>query len=150
MNAHHQDDCLIRSFEQGDHDQWQLLWDQNNQGYRDDAVTARTWQRLMTADSPVHGIGAYKNGVMAGFLHYILHPVTGHIAPVCYMQDLFIMPDNRRQGLAKGLIHALAATGRTEKWARIYWLAEQDNESAQALYRHIGKKLAFSLHVMSL
>lgn len=141
----------IQPLSQQDYDQWQPLWDANNQGQGNPAVTEETWRRLLDSNSPVNGLGAFdQTGVMTGLLHYILHPVTGHIQPVCYMQDVYIDPAHRRQGIARALVQKLAETGTHEKWARIYWLAELDNQAAQNLYKDIGFKLGFSLHVLPL
>lgn len=140
----------ISPLEAGDYDQWLALWNGNNQGHSNQAVTAETWNRLINPVYPVHGLAARVDGRMAGLLHYILHPVTGHIQPVCYMQDVFIDPAYRRRGLARALIGRLAETGRAERWARIYWLAEQNNQAAQNLYKNIGVKLDFTLHVLPL
>ena len=48
------------------------------------------------------------------------------------------------------LVEKLIAHGKGERWARIYWLAEQKNPEAQALYNKLGVKLDFSLHVLPL
>lgn len=141
---------LIRPVGKEDYVHWLALWNANNQGHSDPAVTESTWNRLMNSESAVCGLGAFTDGEMVGFLHYILHPVTGHIAPVCYMQDVFIDPAHRKKGLARALLKELAATGKKEGWARIYWLAESGNKAAQALYRTIGVKLDFTLHVLPL
>jgi RimJ/RimL family protein N-acetyltransferase len=37
-----------------------------------------------------------------------------------------------------------------ENWARIYWLADGSNDAAQRLYKNLGVKLDFSLHIMPL
>lgn len=140
----------VRPFEEADYGQWLPLWNGNNQGQRNDGVTAETWNRLLNPVYPVHGFGAFENGTMTGLLHYILHPVTGHIDPVCYMQDVYVDPAFRRRGIARKLVSALAQTGKAEKWARIYWLAESENIAAQTLYRNIGVKLNFTLHVLPL
>ena len=66
------------------------------------------------------------------------------------MQDLYIDPTARKQGYATALVTALAEMGATEKWARIYWLAETANNAAQHLYRTLGVKLDFSLHILPL
>ena len=75
---------------------------------------------------------------------------TGHLKPVCYMQDLFVNPDHRRKGVGRQLVTALAAVGTHEGWARMYWLAEAQNAEAQMLYRTLGLKLDFTLHVLPL
>lgn len=64
------------------------------------------------------------------------------------MQDLYINPAQRRRGLARGLVMALAGLGAAQGWARIYWLAEAENEAAQTLYKSLGYKLNFTLHVL--
>lgn len=87
---------------------------------------------------------------MAGFVHYITHPVTGHIAPACYMQDLFVNTAFRRQGIARALVEALAKEAKAQNYARLYWLAETKNDAAQRLYKSLGLKLDFSFHVLPL
>lgn len=116
----------------------------------DQVVSDETWSRLMHEYFPVNGLCARVNGKMAAIMHYILHPVTGMVYPVCYMQDLYVDPAFRRQGLAKKLLAALEETGKNENWGRIYWLAEMKNEAAQALYKSIGHKLPFNLFVLPL
>ncbi len=133
-----------------DFEQWLPLWNGNNQGHLNEAVTAETWRRLIDPAFPVHGFGARCGGAMAGLLHYIVHPVTGHINPVCYMQDVYVDPAHRRKGIARALVMRLAEAGKTQGWPRIYWLAEQNNAAAQSLYKDIGVKLNFSMHVLPL
>ena len=139
----------IRPLAPDDYNQWLVLWDANNQGHINHEVTAMTWRRLMENDQ-VRGLMALDDGKMVGLVHFILHPVTGHIKPVCYMQDLFVDPTHRRKGIARKLVSALAARGTSESWARIYWLAEAQNREAQMLYKNLGLKLDFTLHVLPL
>jgi ribosomal protein S18 acetylase RimI-like enzyme len=142
---------LVRHFRPDDFEKWVPLWNSNNQGHENRAVTHKTWERMVDKDNPVHGLGAFDHQEhLCGLLHYILHPVTGHIEPVCYMQDLYVDEKYRRKGIAKSLLEELSVIGREEKWARIYWLAENKNEAAQSLYRNYGVKLDFSLHIMPL
>lgn len=141
---------IIGKITRPNYDAWLPLWTANNMGSCDAAVTAQTWDRLCDPGSPVGGFGAWDGGTMAGLLHYVLHPVTGHLRPACYMQDVFVDPAFRGRGVARALVEALAAEGGRAGWARIYWLAERENAAAQALYRTIGVKLDFTLHVLPL
>lgn len=131
---------------------WLPLWNGNNQGHKDDAVTTETWTRLIDPQAQVFGLVAQdqSSGALLGLVHYILHPTTGAIAPACYMQDVFVDTAARGRGIGRKLVGAVADIGRKEKWARLYWFAEQNNEAAQALYKKFGVKLNFSLHGMSL
>ncbi len=142
--------AIINDIQTADRQAWQRLWDANNLGHKNDAVSEETWRRLLDPASPVKGLVARLDGQLAGLVHYIIHPVTGHIEPVAYMQDLFVDPAFRRKGIARTLVTHLADLGRRKKWARLYWLAETKNSEAQALYRHLGAKLDFSLYVLPL
>ena len=141
----------IRPIALTDYTHWLTLWNGNNLGQNNPDITAQTWGQLIDPASPIKGFLAWSNAQhAAGLLHYVLHPTTGTLQPVAYMQDLFIEPAQRRKGLAKSLIAALAALGQMEDWARIYWLAEKNNPSAQALYKSIGLQMDFSLHILPL
>ncbi len=140
---------LIRPLRADDFPHWLVLWNDNNQGLKNEQVTTATWLRLTDPASAVKGFGAFdKEGNLIGLVHYILHPVTGALAPACYMQDLFVAPAARQKGIGRALVEHLAAQGKKEQWARLYWLAEARNEAAQALYKTLGHKLDFTLHVM--
>lgn len=139
----------VRPLAASDYDQWLVLWNANNQGHINHEVTALTWARLME-NAQVRGLGAFDGDVMTGLVHFILHPVTGHIKDVCYMQDVFVSPAHRRKGVARTLVELLAVLGKSEGWARMYWLAEAQNKEAQMLYKTLGFKLNFTLHVLPL
>lgn len=139
----------IRPLSQDDYQQWLPLWDGNNLGHRNEAVTAETWRRLMDPHYPVFGLGAYEEKKLTGILHYVLHPTTGGIQPVCYLQDLYVDPAFRRKGIARALILEVADIGKKAKWTRIYWLSEKNNEAARNLYKNIGIGVDnFTLHVL--
>ncbi len=141
----------IRAVENRDFPDWLPLWDGNNLGTRDEAVTSETWSRLIDSNSSVHGLVAEDGGKLIGLLHYITHPTTGSLKDVCYMQDVYVDPERRQKGIAKKLIKELAIIGQKQKnWARIYWLAEEDNIAAQKLYETIGVKMNFTLHMMKI
>lgn len=140
----------IRPLEPNDFPNWLPLWDENNMGQRNEPVTTKTWSRLMDDKSPVHGLCAIKGGEMAGILHYITHLTTGAIQPACYMQDVFVTPEFRGHGVARALVEALREIAAEHKYSRLYWFADNKNEPAQALYRKLGVKLDFALHIMPL
>ena len=140
----------IRAVTSDDFPQWLALWNANNLGQVNEAVTTQTWMRILDADAPVHALVTEDKGNLVGLVQYVVHPTTGSINDVCYMQDVFVAPERRKQGIARKMVTALGRIGSREKWARIYWLAESDNEAAQALYRDLGQKLDFTLHVLAM
>ena len=139
---------IIRPFEKSDYKQWLPLWNANGHNQVTQDVTNQTWQRLCDPNAPVNGYGAFIDGQLAGIMHYILHPITGDLNPACYMQDLYTAEDMRRKGIARALVERLGLEGKDQGWARIYWLAEANNEPVQNLYKTLGIKLNFTFHVL--
>ena len=139
----------VRSLDRKDRDQWLPLWQANCFNQISDEVTQETWRRISNPKENVFGLGVFDaQDKLLGFLHYILHPTTGFINYACYMQDLYIDESYRRQGLAKRLVWELNDLGKQKKWARIYWFAENDNKATQNLYKNLGIKMDFSLHML--
>ncbi len=140
----------IRPIAMNDFPAWLPLWDGNNNGVRDEEVTATLWSRLMDPDFGIYAFVAEDNkGELVGMVQYVVHHVTGAVKPVCYMQDVYVDPAHRQKGIARKLVMALTKKHKAEQqWRRMYWLAETDNEAAQKLYEKIGVKLNFTLHVL--
>lgn len=140
---------VIRPLQFDDFPKWLPLWDGNNLGNRDEAVTAETWNRLCDPqNTQVNGLCAFMNDRITGIVHYILHPTTGSIQPVCYMQDVYIDPDYRRKGIGKRLVNEVTEIGKREKWTRMYWLTQFGNVEAKSMYENFGVKLDFTLYVL--
>jgi GNAT superfamily N-acetyltransferase len=129
--------AVIRSVLPGDHATWQHLW----RGYCDfyetrlpDAVTQRTWSRILDPDSAVMCILAELEGRVVAFAHCVVHENTWETQPVCYLEDLYVDPAARGQGVGGALLEWLRNAMRAEGWARLYWVTRRDNEAARALY----------------
>jgi ribosomal protein S18 acetylase RimI-like enzyme len=133
-----------------DFPEWLVLWQANNNGHIEEEITQETWNRLLKPEGQVRGLAARMDGKLVGLVHYILHPVTGHVKPACYMQDLYVDPQYRRRGIGRALVERLTSLAQRGKWARLYWLADENNAEAQTLYRNLGLRLDFSFYVMPL
>lgn len=141
---------MIRALQRSDYDAWLPLWNANCLNQMSDDVTTETWRRLTNPKENVFGLGAFDDsGNLQGILHYILHPTTGYKEPACYMQDLYTDELYRRQGVARRLVWELNEIGQKERWARIYWFAENKNEAVQNLYKNLGIRMDFSLHMLA-
>ena len=128
---------LIRPALPADEAAWRKLW----QGYCDfydaqvsDAVTTRTWSRILDPDSGVLCIVAEVEGQVYGFANCVIHENTWELQPVCYLEDLYVLPSARGRGVGKALMEWLRNAMRAEGWARLYWVTAQDNVAARALY----------------
>src|SRR5579859_7112633 len=126
------DDFLVREPIDGDFDQWLCLWDGYNQFYgrsgptalpRD--ITMATWKRFFDEEGPVHAIVAEGEGTLLGLAHYLFHPSTTSITPVCYLQDLFTSPEARGKGVATALIRHVYNIAAMAGAPRVYWQTQE-------------------------
>jgi GNAT superfamily N-acetyltransferase len=122
-----------------DREAWELL----ARGYKlfyntptSDAEYNTAWERLLSNDG-VAGLGASLDGQLVGIAHYLFHTSTW-ARNVCYLQDLFTTPEARGNGVARALIEAVAAEARTRGAIRYYWLTQDHNTTARALYDKVA------------
>jgi GNAT superfamily N-acetyltransferase len=117
--------------------QWRALW----QAYLDfyeaalaPEVTDGLWAALVSGDAVRRGFGATIGDALVGFALVVVHPATWSLAPTAYLEDLFVRPDARKQGVGRALIEAIVAEGRAQGWTSLYWHTKAGNRAARALY----------------
>jgi GNAT superfamily N-acetyltransferase len=128
---------VIRALLPHDEPTWRELWRAYCDFYEakvPDAVTQRTWKRILDPDSAVMCIVAELDGRVVGFAHCVVHENTWETQPVCYLEDLFVDPQARGRGVGRALLDWLRNAMRAEGWARLYWMTRRDNAPARALY----------------
>ena len=127
---------VIEAARPEDEAEWRRLWAGYNAFYEADVsveVTAHTCARILDPASPVLGRVARHAGGLAGFSISVLHEGTWVLAPVCYLEDLFVDPACRGEGIGRRLIADLIRLGKHQGWSRLYWHTRQDNP-ARRLY----------------
>ncbi len=128
---------IVRSPEAGDESTWRRLWAGYVSFYEAEVpgeVTDATWQRFLAGQDGFIGRVAEVNGVVIGFSLSIVHAGSWSLAPVCYLEDLFVAPEARRTGAGRALIEDLVALAREHGWAKLYWHTKASNTVARALY----------------
>ncbi|KAB7742873.1 GNAT family N-acetyltransferase [Parvibaculum sedimenti] len=132
----------IRPLETRDRAAWDGLWAGYLAFYETalaPEVTGDTWARLLSG-ALIGLVAVDGEDRPLGFAHALLHAGTWSPKPLCYLEDLFVLPKARGQGAARALIEALAARGRKEGWLRLYWQTARDNATAQALYDKLATR----------
>jgi len=132
---------IIRDPAATDETAWRSLWSQYNAFYEVDipeAVTARTWHRILDPAAAMFGRLAASDGEIVGFSSSSLHDSTWTIAPVCYLEDLFVAPTFRGRGIGRLVIADLVDAARAKGWSRLYWHTRANNP-ARRLYDEFAK-----------
>jgi GNAT superfamily N-acetyltransferase len=66
------------------------------------------------------------------------------------LDDLFVRPDRRGQGLARAMITALCAMGRERRWSHLRWIVPEGDAGAIALYERIAERTDWRSYVIRL
>ncbi len=134
-------------------DKWLPLWVGYLEFYRTDLaheITDLTWTRCLDPAEPMHMLAAKEGDEWRGFAIFVLHRSTWAKANYCYLEDLFTAPDARGKGVGSALIEGGADLARAHGCSRYYWLTEESNRKAQALYDKIANKSGFIQYVKPL
>lgn len=116
---------------------WRALWEAYLAFYGvtlAPGVTEATWARAMDPASPLGLRLALADGQVRGFAFWHWHLTTWSAAPDCYLEDLFVAEAARGHGLGRALIKDVQAVGQAMGCARLYWMTDQHNDRARALY----------------
>ena len=142
-----------RPLRRDDYSQWLPLWDGYNAFYGRSGetalpaeITATTWERFFDPVEPIFALVAEVEGRVVGMTHYLFHRSTTQIAPTCYLQDLFTLPETRGRGVGRALIAAVYERAIAAKSGRVYWQTHESNATAMALYNKVAERSGFVVY----
>jgi GNAT superfamily N-acetyltransferase len=137
---------VIRPIGRDERLNWEVLW----RGYLCFYEAAQTpeetdaaWLRLHDPAEPMFGLGAYERDQLLGIVHYLFHRSFWTVGNYCYLQDLFVAPDSRGGGIGRALIEAVYDRAREAGASRVYWLTQEGNATARALYDKVARRSGF-------
>lgn len=136
---------------------WLPLWQGYNAFYGregatalPDAITDALWERFFDPAEPVHAWVAESEGRLVGLVHFLYHRSTTRLQPVCYLQDLFTAPTQRKQGIGKALIQAVYGQAQADGACRVYWQTQSSNAAGRALYDQVAEHRGFIVYAHEL
>lgn len=139
----------IRPLAVGDRAAWEPLWQGYLTFYKASLpaeVTDTTWRRLNDPAEPMFARGAFENGKLLGIVHCILHRTCWSPKDICYLQDLFTVPEARGKGVGRALIERIYEEARAAGWFRVYWQTHETNAEAQVLYNKMADRSGFIVY----
>jgi GNAT superfamily N-acetyltransferase len=139
-------EVAIRPLGPEDRADWEPLWAGYLAFYEatiPSTVTQTTWARLNDPAEPMHALGAFVDGQLVGIVHYLFHRSTWTTGDYCYLQDLFTAEAARGRGAGRALIEAVYERARAADASRIYWLTQEGNATARALYDKLADRSGF-------
>lgn len=106
-------------------------------------ITAAQLHAALFADSPaLFGLAAFDStepdAPQVGFALYFLNFSTWKGVHGIYLEDLYVMPEQRGSGLGKAMLATLAATAIARGYARVEWWVLDWNTPSIDFYRSLG------------
>jgi GNAT superfamily N-acetyltransferase len=142
-------ELTLRPLGPADRTAWEPLWQGYLEFYKTSVpaeTTDLTWSRLLDPAEPMHVIGAFADERLVGIVHYIFHRSTWTPGNYCYLQDLFTSPEARGKGAGRALIEAVYEKAREAGASRVYWLTQDGNATARALYDKVADHPGFTVY----
>ncbi|MGB0958628.1 MAG: GNAT family N-acetyltransferase [Halocynthiibacter sp.] len=137
----------IRPLTADDKPAWRALWTAYLEFYETqlpEEVFETTFTRLLGDDpQDFTCLLAEFEGRPVGLVHFLYHRHNWKVENVCYLQDLFAVPDLRGKGIGRALIEAVYQAAEENGTPTVYWLTQDFNTSARQLYDRIAEKTPF-------
>ncbi|MBD1546480.1 GNAT family N-acetyltransferase [Roseibium aggregatum] len=91
------------------------------------------------ADKTAEVIGAFQKDQLVGFAVFFDLPelITG--LRIGQLEDIYVHPDSRRQGIGRKMVETLVAEGQSRGWLHLRWLVPGKNVPAVTLYEKIAE-----------
>jgi len=138
----------VRRLEEKDKRAWLTLFKGYIEFYKAtvaDDVIETTWQRLMRGGEGFHSalVAVDETDVPLGLAHILIHRSTWSPTWYCYLEDLFVDPARRQKGAGRALIEAVYREADARQCSRTYWVTQEFNDAARALYDRLATKSPF-------
>jgi GNAT superfamily N-acetyltransferase len=104
-------------------------------------ATAEDFAREIESPNPViHVLIAEWNGSPCGFALYFFNFSTFVGRPGLYLEDLFVRPAQRKHGIGRALLRALARVASQRGCGRMEWAVLDWNEPALRFYKSLDAR----------
>jgi GNAT superfamily N-acetyltransferase len=138
----------VRRLERRDRTEWLALFKGYIDFYRADVpadVIDTLWERLLHGGEGFHMAFVAVDGADRpfGLAHVLFHRSTWSNGWYGYLEDLFVAPAARARGAGRALIEAVYQEADARQCMRVYWVTEETNAAARALYDRVATKAPF-------
>lgn len=132
-------------------------WAQLYQGYAEfyqvpmnEQILDTVWAWIHDADNPFFGLIAKdQTGKAVGLMHCRQMPSPLRGALVGFLDDLFVDPEARGQGVVEELYVALNQLGEQQGWPFIRWITAENNYRGRAVYDKLSDKTHWVTYQMT-
>lgn len=142
---------MIRQLTKEDKQQWTRLWRGYQDYYEVDLTSGEDDLFARLLNPPKEGpfcLVYEEEGKLLGLAQYLFHAMTWSLAPRCYLNDLYTLPESRGKGVGEQLLRAVAQAAKQGGASQYYWLTQDFNHGARKLYDKVGNVTPFIKYTM--
>lgn len=134
----------VTSLVPADRADWEVLYHGYAEFYQvpmNDDILETVWDWIHDDANPFFGLIARDdNGKALGLMHCRQMPSPLRGALVGFLDDLFVNPDARGQGVVEALYAALNDLGKKQGWPFVRWITADNNYRGRAVYDKLSEK----------
>jgi GNAT superfamily N-acetyltransferase len=138
----------IRPIAPGDRAAWQELFRAYGVFYETaftDDVFDGVWAWLLDPGHDISALVAVDGAELVGFAHIRRLSDTFTAGPGWFLDDLYVVPEHRGQGVARDLIERAALDGAAAGGGTMRWITAADNP-AQKLYDRVATRATWVVY----
>ena len=143
---------MIREIRLDDKKQWKILY----RGYADfykvemnDKILNTVWEWIHDKNHDVCGLVYEQDNKIIGLAHYRKMPSPLRGKYIGFLDDLYVDPKHRRNGIGKKLIKELKVISSRNNWNLMRWITRDDNTTAKSLYEKLSKKTNWEVYELT-
>ena len=136
-----------------DREEWESLYHGYAEFYEvpmNDEILDTVWGWIHDESNLFFGLIAKdEEGNSLGLMHCreMASPLRG--AQVGFLDDLFVVPEARGQGVVEALYESLGDLARGRGWPFVRWITAEDNDRARAFYDRVAEKAGWVTYQMA-
>ena len=140
---------MIREIRLDDKEEWKILY----KGYADfykvemsDKILNTVWEWIHDNNHDVSGLVYEKDNKIIGIAHYRRMPSPLRGKYIGFLDDLFVDPKHRKNGVGEKIIKELKVISKRNDWNLVRWITRDDNTKAKSLYQKLSKKTNWEVY----
>ena len=143
---------MIREIKLDDKEEWKVLY----RGYADfykvemnDKILNTVWEWIHDKNHDVCGLVYEQDNKIIGLAHYRKMPSPLRGKYIGFLDDLFVEPKHRRNGVGEKIIKELNTISMRNNWNLVRWITRDDNTTAKSLYEKLSKKTNWEVYELT-
>lgn len=142
-------ELTVRKLLPQDKYQWLVVWHGYLEFYAQELSEAQTelsWNRLLHTEAGLNALVAVSGEEIVGLAHFYWTPSTWTEHQDLYLEDLFVLPSHRKQGVADALLESLRSIATDAGAKKLHGQTHKDNVIARQLYGGLGTQSEFLVY----